>query len=62
MTKAEKYLNRLRTEKEYWQKKVDALPGDTISANNPIYKMATNAANKYAAASYMMKLMQEEAR
>lgn len=61
MTKAEKYLNRLKAEKEYWQKQVDALPGDTISVNNPLYKMATNAANKYAAASYMMKLMLEEA-
>lgn len=61
MTKAEKYLEQLRCEKELWHKKVEELPGDTISVNNPIYRMSVNAANKYAAAAYMMKLMKEEA-
>lgn len=61
MKKSEQYLEKLRQEKEYWQKKVEELPGDTISANNTYYKMSCNAANKYAAAKYMMKLMKEEA-
>lgn len=61
MKKSEQYLERLRYEKELWQKKVDDLPSDTINVNHPFYKMANNAANKYAAAAYMMKLMKEEA-
>lgn len=61
MKKSEQYLARLKQEKEYWQKKVDDLPGDTISTNHPYYKMANNAAAKYAAANYMMNLMLSEA-
>lgn len=60
MKKSEQYLERLRHEKEMWQEKVDELPGDTISVNHPFYKMANNAAARYAAAAYMMKLMEEE--
>ena len=61
MKESEKYLARLKHEKEYWQKLVDELPGDTISCNHTYYRMATNAANKYAAAKHMMDLMQKEA-
>lgn len=59
--KSEQYLERLRDEKELWQRKLDELPGDTIDTNHPVYNMAKNAANKYAAAAHMMKLMKEEA-
>lgn len=58
--KAEKYLEKLKHEMEVWQKKVDELPGDSISVNHPIYRMSVNASNKYAAASYMFKLIKEE--
>ncbi len=54
---AVKYLKKLREEMEYWQSKVDSLPGDSVSVNNPYYKMLTTASGKYAAASYMFKLM-----
>ena len=60
MTKAEAYLAKLKHEKELWAAKVEELPGDTISVNHPAYKMSVNAANKYAAAAYMYKLMSEE--
>lgn len=60
MTKAEAYLTKLKAEKEHWQKVVDELPGDTISVNHTAYKMSVNAANKYAAAAYMYKLMTEQ--
>lgn len=61
MKKSEEYLAKLKHEMEIWQKKVEELPGDTISVNHPFYKMSVNASNKYAVAKYMMKLMQEEA-
>lgn len=57
---AQQYLSKLKADKDHWEKAVDALPGDCISTNNPYYQMATNAANKYAAAKHMMKLMQKE--
>ena len=60
MTAAE-YLDKLKSEKDYWQKELDALPSDTVSVNNPIYKMSVNASNKYAAAKTMMQLMAREA-
>lgn len=60
MTKAEAYLDRLYNEWQVWQKKQDALPGDTISTDNPIYRMTVGAANRYYTAKYMMKLMKEE--
>ncbi len=60
MTKAEKYLERLKYEKELWQKKLDDLPGDTVSVNHSVYKMASHAATKYATAKYMYKLMSEQ--
>jgi len=60
MKKSEQYLQNLRAEKEHWAKVVENLPGDTINVNHPAYKMSVNAANKYAAAAYMMKLMKEE--
>lgn len=62
MKKSEQYLERLRFEKELWQKKIDELPGDTIITTHPFYRMANNAAAKYAAAAYMMKLMKEESK
>lgn len=58
---ANEYLDKLKSEKDYWQKKLDSLPGDTVSVNNPIYKMSLNAFNKYAAAKTMMQLMVREA-
>lgn len=60
MKKSEQYLERLRHETELWIQKVDELP-DTVSVNHPFYKMANNAAIRYAAAAYMMELMKEEA-
>lgn len=46
--------------KELWQKKLDDLPGDTVSVNHSVYKMASHAATKYATAKYMYKLMSEQ--
>ena len=60
MKKSEQFLAKLKAEKDFWHKKVEELPGDTISTNHPYYKMSVNAANKYAAAKYMFDLMQEE--
>lgn len=60
LTEARKYLEKLRSEKELWQRKVEEMPGDTINVNSQIYKMSVNAANKYAAALYMFKLMSDE--
>ena len=61
MKESEKYLARLKYEKDDWQKPVDELPGDSINCNHQYYRRATNAANKYAAAKHMMDLMQAEA-
>ena len=60
MKKSEQYLEKLRRNK-LWEKKVNDLPGDTISTNHPFYIRSVNASNIYAAAAYMMKLMKEEA-
>ena len=57
---AQEYLNKLESEKNYWKDKVDSLPGDSVSVTNPFYIRSVNAANKYASAKFMMKLMQQE--
>lgn len=58
---ANEYLEKLKYEKDYWHAKVEAIPGDTIDVNNPIYRMSVNASNRYAAAKTMMKLMMNDA-
>ena len=58
--KVEKYLEKLKHEMEVWQNKVDELPEDSISTNHPYYRMSVNASNKYATASYMLKLIKDE--
>lgn len=60
MKKSEKYLATLKTAAEYWQQKVDELPGDSISVSDPRYKMSVSASNSYAAAKTMHKYMTEE--
>lgn len=57
---ASEYLEKLKQEKDYWQKELDNLPGDTVSVNSAVYRMSVNASNKYAVAKVMMKLMKEE--
>ena len=57
---ANKYLELLKSEKDYWEKKLDSIPGDTVSVDNPIYRMSVNASNKFFAAKTMMQLMERE--
>ena len=62
MKKSESYLEKLQMAAEYWQEKVDALPGDSISVNDPRYKMANSTSAAYAAAKTMRDYMIEEAK
>ena len=61
MTKAEAYLQRLKNDADFWHRKVDDIPGDSIPVNHPAYRMSCTASSKYAAAKYMYKLLTEEA-
>lgn len=58
--KSGQYLEKLKLTAELWQAKVDSLPGDSISVNDPRYRMSVSASNTYAAAKTMQKYMTEE--
>lgn len=58
---ANEYIEKLKSEKDYWAKQLDTLPGNTVSVDNPIYRMSVNASNKYAVAKTMMRLMAHDA-
>lgn len=54
---ANEYIEKLKSEKDYWDKQLDKLPGNTVSINNPIYRMSVNASTKYTVAKTIMRLM-----
>lgn len=58
MEKAERYLERLRREKESWENKLKTDPH--IMESGVLYRTALCRIERYNAARYMMKLMQEE--
>lgn len=58
MGKAERYLERLRREKESWENKLRTDPH--IMENGVLYRTALCRIERYKAAMYMMKLMKEE--
>lgn len=58
MKKSERYLERLRREKESWENKLRTDPH--IMESEVLYRTALCRIERYNAAKYMMKLMQEE--
>ena len=57
---AKEFLDRLKHERDVWQRKQDAMRGDRININHPIYRMAVSTANKYYTAKRMYELLTGE--
>ena len=57
---ARTYVEKLKHDKEVWEKHLDEMSGDVVDASSPSYRMAVNAANKYASARYVFKVLTGE--